>query len=75
MSPLTSIIGIALLLFGLIETELREQRHEGELLPENRAVTSIRCNVLSTFQGVGFTYTRAGIPARRRSAVSNRSCG
>ena len=38
---LTSIIGIALLIFGLIETELRKSLHEHELLPgllpENRA--------------------------------------
>jgi hypothetical protein len=62
---LTSIIGIALLIFGLIETELRKQLHEDELLPgllpENRAAIPTGRNVLTAFQGLGLTYTRAGI--------------
>ena len=62
---LTSIIGIALLIFGLIETELRTALGEDELLPgllpENRAAIPTGRNVLTTFQGLGLTHTRAGI--------------
>jgi Domain of unknown function (DUF4277)/Transposase DDE domain len=62
---LTSIIGIALLIFGLIETELRKALGDDELLPgllpENRAAKPTGRNVLAVFQGLGLTYTRAGI--------------
>ncbi|MGH3781504.1 MAG: IS1634 family transposase, partial [Pseudonocardiaceae bacterium] len=62
---LTSIIGIALLIFGLIETELRKALGDNELLPgllpENRAAIPTGRNVLTAFQGLGLTYTRAGI--------------
>jgi hypothetical protein len=61
---LTSIIGIALLIFGLIETELRKALDEHELLPgllpENRAAKPTGRNVLSIFQGLSLTYTQAG---------------
>ncbi len=62
---LTSIIGIALLIFGLIETELRKALGNNELLPgllpEGRAAKPTGRNVLGVFQGLGLTYTRAGI--------------
>jgi transposase len=62
---LTSIIGIALLIFGLIETELRKALGDNELLPgllpENRSAIPTGRNVLTAFQGLGLTYTRAGI--------------
>jgi hypothetical protein len=62
---LTSIIGIALLIFGLIETETRKALGDTELipglLPENRAAKPTGRNILSTFQGLGLTYTRTGI--------------
>ena len=58
---LTSIIGIALLIFGLIETELRKSLDEHELLPgllpENRAAKPTGRNILSLFQGLSLTYT------------------
>jgi transposase len=61
---LTSIIGIALLIFGLIETEARKSLDEPELLPgllpENRAAKPTGRNILSAFQGLGLTYTQAG---------------
>ncbi|HEU4735240.1 MAG TPA: IS1634 family transposase [Kofleriaceae bacterium] len=73
---LTSIIGIALLIFGLIETELRKQLHEEEplpgLLPENRAAKPTGRNVLSTFQGLGLTYTRTGIELDRLTHTQRR---
>ena len=62
---LTSIIGIALLIFGLIETETRKALGETELipglLPENRSAKPTGRNVLGVFQGLGLTYTRTGI--------------
>jgi Domain of unknown function (DUF4277)/Transposase DDE domain len=73
---LTSIIGIALLIFGLIETELRKQLHEDELLPgllpENRAAKPTGRNVLGAFQGLGLTYTQAGIQLDRLTHTQRR---
>jgi hypothetical protein len=73
---LTSIIGIALLIFGLIETELRKRLRENELLPgllpENRAARPTGRNVLSVFQGLGLTYTRAGIQLDRLTHTQRR---
>lgn len=73
---LTSIIGIALLIFGLIETELRKQLPENELLdgllPENRAAIPTGANVLGAFQGLGLTYTRAGIQLDRLTHTQRR---
>jgi uncharacterized protein DUF4277/DDE family transposase len=66
---LTSIIGIALLIFGLIETELRKTLDDHELLPgllpENRAAKPTGRNALGVFQGLGLTYTQAGIQLDR----------
>ncbi len=73
---LTSIIGIALLIFGLIETELRKALSEDELLPgllpENRAAKPTGRNVLSAFQGLGLTYTRTGIQLDRLTHTQRR---
>ena len=73
---LTSIIGIALLIFGLIETELRKHLREDEplpgLLPENRAAKPTRRNVLSTFQGLRLTYSHAGIQLDRLTHTQRR---
>jgi transposase len=68
---LTSIIGIALLIFGLIETELRKQLHDG-LLPENRAAKPTGRNVLAAFQGLSLTYTHAGIELDRLTHTQRR---
>jgi Domain of unknown function (DUF4277)/Transposase DDE domain len=73
---LTSIIGIALLIFGLIETELRKTLGANELipglLPENRAAKPTGRNVLSVFQGLGLTYTHAGIELDRLTHTQRR---
>src|SRR5450755_3587403 len=73
---LTSIIGIALLIFGLIETELRKQLNDNELLPgllpENRAAKPTGRNVLAAFQGVGLTYTQTGIALDRLTHTQRR---
>ena len=73
---LTSIVGIALLIFGLIETELRKHLDPDELLPgllpEGRAAKPTGRNVLSTFQGLGLTYTRTGIELDRLTHTQRR---
>ena len=66
---LISIVGIALLIFGLIETGLRQAlqhdpRHEQKLLPllpEGRLAKPTGANVLAAFQGLDLTYTHRGI--------------
>jgi hypothetical protein len=78
---LVSVIGIALLVFGLIESELRkrwadatdgeEQRMPG-LLPEGRAARPTGRNALAAFQGLGLTYTRDGIVLDRLTATQRR---
>jgi hypothetical protein len=63
---LTSIIGLALLIFGLIESQLRQalgDDHDGQLpglLPEDRAAKPTGRNILAAFQGLGITYTHNG---------------
>jgi Domain of unknown function (DUF4277)/Transposase DDE domain len=73
---LTSIIGIALLIFGLIETETRKALGETELipglLPENRSAKPTGRNVLAVFQGLGLTYTRTGIELDRLTHTQRR---
>jgi Domain of unknown function (DUF4277)/Transposase DDE domain len=72
---LTSVVGIALLIFGLIETELRKQL-DGELipglLPEGRAAKPTGRNVLGVFQGLGLTYTPNGIRLDRLTHTQRR---
>jgi transposase len=66
---LISIIGIALLIFGLLETQLRkalqadEQHHDKRLplLPEARLAKPTGANILAAFQGLDLTYTHRGI--------------
>ena len=75
---LVSVIGIALLVFGLIESELRKRLAEqGEelmpgLLPEGRAAKPTGRNVLAAFQGLGLTYTPQGIVLDRLTATQRR---
>ena len=66
---LLSTVGIALLIFGLIETGLRQAlahdpRHEHTLLPllpEGRLAKPTGANILAAFQGLDLTYTHNGI--------------
>jgi hypothetical protein len=66
---LISIVGIALLIFGLIETEVRAALGEDQqlpgLLPEGRAAKPTGRNILAAFQGLGITYTHHGIALDR----------
>jgi hypothetical protein len=59
---LVSIVGIALLIFGLIESQLRRalDGQTLDLLPEGRAAKPTGRNVLAAFQGLGLTYTQRG---------------
>src|SRR4051794_25118894 len=62
---LLSIVGIALLIFGLIEAQTRTALGENQqlpgLLPEGRAARPTGRNILTAFQGLGLTYTHHGI--------------
>jgi hypothetical protein len=68
---LISIVGIALLIFGLIESQLRQalpDEYHGQLpglLPEGRTAIPTGRNILAAFQGLGLTYTHAGIQLDR----------
>ena len=65
---LISIIGIALLIFGLLETQLRQalgadEQHDKRLplLPEARLAKPTGASILAAFQGLDLTYTHRGI--------------
>ena len=65
ITALISIVGLALLIYGLIETDLRQalgpDQHLPGLLPEGRAARPTGRNILATFQGLGATYTPHGL--------------
>jgi transposase len=65
IAALISIVGLALLIYGLIETDLRQalgpEQHLAGLLPEGRAARPTGRNILATFQGLGATYTPQGL--------------
>ena len=62
---LISIVGLALLIFGLIESQTRRALTDTDqlpgLLPEGRAAKPTARNILAAFQGLGLTYTHDGI--------------
>jgi transposase len=65
---LISTVGIALLTYGLIETELRNATNDqplNGLLPEHRPARPTGRNTLAAFQGLGLTYTHQGIQLDR----------
>jgi Domain of unknown function (DUF4277)/Transposase DDE domain len=72
---LISLVGTALLIFGLIETQLRK-RLDGDqlpgLLPEGRAAKPTGRNILAAFQGLGLTYTPDGIRLDRLTSTQRR---
>ena len=65
IEALVSIVGLALLIFGLVELDLREQLGSRQampgLLPEGRSARPTGRNIFSAFQGLGLTYTSQGI--------------
>lgn len=65
IEALISVVGLALLVFGLIEADLRralgpDQELPG-LLPEGRSARPTGRAILAAFQGLGLTHTRHGI--------------
>jgi hypothetical protein len=73
---LTSIVGLALLIFGLIESQTRhalpDHEHLPGLLPEGRAAKPTGRNILAAFQGLGLTYTPNGIRLDRLTHTQRR---
>jgi transposase len=65
ITALISIVGLALLIYGLIETDLRQalgpDQHLPGLLPEGRAARPTGRNILAAFQGLAATYTPNGL--------------
>jgi transposase len=76
IAALVSIVGLALLLYGLIETDLRRalgpDQHLPGLLPEGRAARPTGRNILAAFQGLGLTYTRNGLRLDRLTTTQRR---
>jgi Domain of unknown function (DUF4277)/Transposase DDE domain len=73
---LVSIVGLALLIFGLIESQTRHALGDQEplpgLLPEGRAAKPTGRNLLAAFQGLGLTYTQDGILLDRLTHTQRR---
>jgi hypothetical protein len=65
IQALASVLGLALLVFSLIEADLRarldDKRTLPNLLPERRAAKPTGRNILNAFAGLGLTYTHRGI--------------
>jgi hypothetical protein len=65
IEALVSTIGVALLIFGLIEADVRRRLPPGRprlpgLLPEGRPAKPTGRNILAAFDGLGFTYRATG---------------
>jgi hypothetical protein len=73
---LTSVVGVALLIFGLIESQLRRALADDDqlpgLLPEGRAAKPTGRNILAAFAGLGLTYTPHGIRLDRLTHTQRR---
>jgi hypothetical protein len=73
IEALIAVIGIALLIFGLIEAELRAALGPGVplpgILPEGRAAIPTARAALAAFDGLHLTYTPAGIVLDRLTQV------
>jgi hypothetical protein len=73
IEALIAVIGIALLIFGLIEAELRAALGDGVslpgILPEGRAAVPTARAVLAAFDGLHLTYTPGGIVLDRLTQV------
>ena len=65
ISALISIVGLALLIFGLIEANLKRAIHPNThlpgLLPEHRTAKPTGANILRAFEHLAATYTRHGL--------------
>ena len=69
IQALTAVTGIALLIFGLIEADLRAALGDGVplpgLLPEGRAAKPTGRAILAAFDGLSATYTPGGLQLDR----------
>ena len=75
IEALVSVVGLALLVFGLIEAELRRRLGEEDLpglLPEQRTGPPTARNILAAFQGLGITQTANGFVLDRLTATQRR---
>lgn len=76
IEALVGVVGLALLVFGLIEADLRnalgDQKLLPGLLPEGRAARPTGRNILSAFQGLGLTYGPDGIVLDRLTHTQRR---
>jgi hypothetical protein len=75
IEALVSVVGLALLAFGLIEAETRKRLADQTLpglLPEGRAGPPTGRNILAAFQGLGLTYTHDGIVLDRLTPTQRR---
>ena len=76
IEALIAVIGIALLIFGLIEAELRAALGPDVplpgILPEGRAAKPTARAVLAAFDGLHLTYTPSGIVLDRLTPVQRR---
>jgi transposase len=65
IEALVAVVGLALLVFGLIQADVRARLGEDEelegLLPEGRAARPTGRNIFTAFSGLGLTYTPSGI--------------
>jgi len=64
ITALISIVGLALLVFGVLEANVRRSLGPGQslpgILPEGRAALPTGRSILAAFQGLGLTYTAKG---------------
>jgi transposase len=75
IEALVGVVGLALLVFGLIEAQLRKRLGEEQLpglLPEGRAGPPTGRNILGAFQGLGLTYTPHGLVLDRLTPTQRR---
>jgi hypothetical protein len=76
IAALVGVIGIALLVFGLIEAQVRKRLGDEQTLPgllsESRAAKPTGRSILAAFQGLGLTYTRQGIFLDRLTQTQRR---
>ncbi len=74
IDALVSVVGLALLLFGLIEADLRRRLAPGQsqlpgLLPERRAAKPTGRNIFAAFEGLALTYSASGPVLDRLSPI------
>jgi transposase len=75
IEALVGVVGLALLVFGLIEAELRKRLGNAELpglLPEGRCGPPTGRSTLAAFQGLGITYTPQRIAIDRLTPTQRR---